>query len=373
VTSTTARPSALDSVVNQVGDLRAVALMRMFIGAVVIRHFWPDLRAEATPVERFHVPWWSWLPEPSPATYRLLLWVGVAAGAAMVLGVAVRAATGAAFAVVSYLLFVDMSGFAHNRGYLVWMLFGLTLCPRGPRVGLIWLWSRSRTDHGAALLWPLLFLRIIASSVYLTSGLTKLANPDWRGGLVLWDRVVRNQHEIPFDGWIHDTLTSRDFHRLMAPSAIAAELFIGLGVWFPRTRLAAIWLAIVFHTSIEITASVQTFSYTAIAALLVWVTPSAHDRRIVRVTPRLASTVNRLDWLDRFVVTPSDVGTDRKVALVDRDGTERHGYDAIVTVLSRLPAIFGFVAPLLAWQRIWNRPLQPTPPSNETTPSSQLR
>jgi len=159
----------------------------------------------------------------------------------------------------------------------------------------------------------------------------------------------------------------------MAPSAIAAELFIGLGVWFPRTRLAAIWLAIVFHTSIEITASVQTFSYTAIAALLVWVTPSEHDRRIVKVTPRLASTVNRLDWLDRFVVTPSDFGTDRKVALVDRDGTERHGYDAIVTVLSRLPAIFGFVAPLLAWQRIWNRPQQATPASKETTPTSQLR
>lgn len=43
-------------------------------------------------------------------------------------------------------------------------------------------------------------LRIVVSSVYLTSGVTKLANPDWRSGLVLSDRVVRYQQQIPFDG-----------------------------------------------------------------------------------------------------------------------------------------------------------------------------
>ncbi|MCH7789583.1 MAG: HTTM domain-containing protein [Acidobacteria bacterium] len=352
-------PGLLDRAVNAVGDLRAISVMRVLIGAVVIRHLWPALRAEDTAVERFHVLWWSWLPEPSPSTYRFLVWIGVAAGAAMILGVAARAATAVALATVSYLLFVDMTGFAHNRGYLVWILLGLTLSPPGPRLGAAHLRERRNNLAMAStgVIWPVLLLRIVASSVYLTSALTKLADPDWSGGLVLWDRVVRFQHEIPFDGWVQDVLTSRAFYRFMSPSAIFVELFIGLGVWFPRTRLSAIWVAIVFHSSIEVMASVQTFSYTAIAALLIWVTPSERDRQVLNCSPTLARLIRYLDWLHRFSVhsvaaTQSEgVGQSDAILLIDRDGTRREGADAELTVLSRLPLLFPFAAPLLAMHR----------------------
>lgn len=270
--------AALDDVVGRRGDVRAIALMRVLFGAIVIRHLWPDARASVLPVERFHVPWWSWLPVPSPAVYRGLLWLGVAAGVGMILGLAARVATVTAFAVVGYLLFVDMTGFAHNRGFLVWILFGLSLVPTGGAFTVMNLTRRSgggvpRTGIVQAV-WPVLLLQVVVSSVYLTSGLTKLANPDWRSGLVLWDRVVRQRHLIPFEGWIDDVLVSRAFHRVLSPSAIAAEVFIGLGLWFRRTRPAAVVVAVVFHLSIEVTASVQTFSYSAIAALLIWTVPT---------------------------------------------------------------------------------------------------
>ncbi|HEX6421880.1 MAG TPA: HTTM domain-containing protein [Acidimicrobiales bacterium] len=193
--------AALDDVVGRRGDVRAIALMRVLFGAIVIRHLWPDVRASVLPVERFHVPWWSWLPVPSPAAYRGLLWLGVAAGVGMILGLAARVATVTAFAVVGYLLFVDMTGFAHNRGFLVWILFGLSLVPTGGAFTVMNLTRRSgggvpRTGS-VQRVWPVLLLQVVVSSVYLTSGLTKLANPDWRSGLVLWDRVVRQRHLIP--------------------------------------------------------------------------------------------------------------------------------------------------------------------------------
>lgn len=269
----------LDEVLDRRASLRALALMRVLFGAIAIRHLWPDVRSAVSPVERFHVPWWSWLPVPSPGVYRLLLWVGVAAGVAMILGIAVRLATATAFAVISYLQFVDMTSFAHNRGFLIWMLFGLALLPTGGAFTVTNLVRRSPRADISGPVWPVLLLQVVASSVYLTSGGTKLVNPDWLSGHVLWDRMLRHEHLIPVDGRLYDVLVSREFHALLAPSAIAVELFIGLGLWSRRTRRAAVVAAIVFHLSIEITASVQTFSYSAIAALLIWTVPTTARRQ----------------------------------------------------------------------------------------------
>jgi hypothetical protein len=273
--------------VDATGDLRLIGLMRAAFGVIVILHFWPDVTADRIPVERFHEPWWSWLPVPGPSTYRLLLWVGVGTGVLMILGWLARIATASAFAIVLYLLVIDLSGFGHNRAFLTWMLFGLALMPTGRSWSLAALRARRR---GAALdttglTWPVLMLRMIVSGVYLASAGSKLLDPAWRSGLVLWDRTVRFEHTIPgaFDGWIHEMLVSRWFHRILSPAAIATELFVAFALWFPRTRRAGLAVAIVFHVSIEITARVQTFSYSALAALLIWLIPlgleSGEERR----------------------------------------------------------------------------------------------
>lgn len=344
------RKGWLDRLVDQRANLRALALMRVLMGAIVIRHLWPDVEAAVTPVERFHVPWWSWLPTPSPGAYRTLVWIGVAAGAAMALGLVVRWATATAFAVVTYLVVVDMTTFAHNRGFLVWLLFGLTLLPTGGAFSVSRYLGRRQpppaTDAEGPW-WPVVMLRIVVTSVYLTSGATKLLNPDWRSGRVLWDRMHRSADLIPFDGALQDLVLSRAFHHLLSPTAIAVELFLAAGLWFARTRLTAIWIAILFHVSIELMASVQTFSYSALAATLLWVTPTTRDRQL-EAPAGLAALVSRLDWLHRFRVSAPTSGA---VTLVERDGTVRTGRDATLTALSRLPALFPVVAPALALVR----------------------
>ena len=161
-------------------------------------------------------------------------------------------------------------------------------------------------------LWPLWLLRAQVCLVYLASGISKLVDPDWFGGLVLWDRVVRYQYVLeptPLPDWAVDLLTERWLYYVVGPAAVFTELFIGVGLWFGRTRLAAVWVAIVFHLLIEVSASVEVFSYVAIAALAIWVTPSTRDRT-VRVggdaaTSRVVIALVRAgDWFGRFDVVP---------------------------------------------------------------------
>ena len=287
---TTARPSRYraragaigNTVIDARADIHLIGLMRAGFGLIVIMHFWPDAYLEVTPVERFHEPWWSWLPVPSATGYRVLIGLGILAGALMIIGLASRLATAAAASVVLYQLVLDLNSFGHNRAFLTWMLVGLALLPTDRWYSLdAWFASRSgKPPSLVASTWPVVLMRVVASSVYLSSAGSKLFNPDWAGGLVLWDRTVRYQNSIPsaFDGWIHDLLLSRWFHRLLSPGAIVTELAIGVGLWIPRFRRLAIALAVVFHISIELTSRVQTFSYSAIAALTIWLVPSGVGR-----------------------------------------------------------------------------------------------
>jgi hypothetical protein len=106
-----------------------------------------------------------------------------------------------------------------------------------------------------------------------------------------------------------------------------------------------VWLAVCFHVSIEMTASVGVFSYLAIAMLLVWAVPRTRDR-VLRVDPTghagFAAAVPALDWLARFEV----VREPGPVTVVDRDGSVREGAGAIVYAFSRFPLTAWLALPL---------------------------
>jgi hypothetical protein len=131
---------------------------------------------------------------------------------------------------------------------------------------------------------------------------------------------------------------------------VLTELFIAAGLWSRRTRYAAVWVAVVFHLSIELSAAVQIFSVLGIAVLVIWAVPSTRDR-VLRIDPtarrhrRLAALVRRLDWLARFRVEPAPAGS--RLAVADRDGTAIRGTPAGALVLSRLPLTAWFALPSL--------------------------
>lgn len=336
---------------ERLGDLRAMAVLRVLLGPITVLHLAPflrDARAGVDYDDHYWEPYVSWAPSPPGELWRIVLWVGAGAAVLMMLGVLTRVSTTTTFVVVAGNLLLSQTHFRHNRAFLAMLLGGLALVPAGRVLSVDAWWRRVRrrtAPSSTAPVWPLLLLRAQVSLVYLTSGVSKLIDPDWLSGVVLWDRVVRYQHVLePLPSWTVDLLTWRGLYWLVAPAAILTELVLGVGLWFGRTRLATVWLAILFHLSIEISARVEVFSYAAIAALVIWVTPEARDR-VVRLAPDdsvprlLRVAVRRLDWFGRFRIEPAGPG-DAAVTVVDRDGRTLTGRAAARLILTRLPVTF---------------------------------
>ncbi|MFP5320956.1 MAG: HTTM domain-containing protein [Acidimicrobiia bacterium] len=357
--------SWLDDVFDRPGSVRTLALLRLVLGPVVLVHLWPFLAMTSggrTYRDTFFEPWWGFAPVPPGWVQVVLVWTGAVAAVALAAGWRTRLVGPLTWLCVAGNLFLSQHHFRHNRAFLLFLLGAVALADSGRVLSVDSLRRRlaGRPVDDRATLWPLWLLRALAASVYLASGISKLVDRDWVGGLVLWDRAVRHQHlvhdRLPdlLADPVVDLVTARWVHAITSPIAVAMELFIGLGLWFGRTRLAAIWTAVFFHVSIELSASVEVFSLAAIAALVIWAEPSTRDRVVVTHDGRW---IRRLDWLARFDVREVPGAP---LAVTDRDGTVRTGDGAAWLVRSRLPLLFPFVAPAHAVRSVRRRTREAT-------------
>jgi vitamin K-dependent gamma-carboxylase-like protein len=351
--------AAFDGLLGRVVSIRSLALLRVLAGPIVLLHLQPflsDALDGRIYSDAFYEPYASWYPELPEAVYVGLLFLGALAAIAMSIGLLTRVATATTFAVVSYNLFLSTTHFHNNRAYLVIVLGLLAVAPCGRELSMD-AWLRRRRGLPAldptAPAWPLWLLRFECSAIYGASGLSKLLDPDWFGGTVTWQRVSRARGDLQawhLPDWAISALTDRGFHTGAAKAIVLTELFIATGLWWPRTRYAAVWVAVIFHVTIEASASVQVFSLLGIAVLLVWAVPSTRDR-VLRVDlseprrRRWAAVVRSLDWLARFRVEEAPPGSPPEV--VDRDGTRLRGGPAIAFTLSRLPLTAWFALPTL--------------------------
>jgi uncharacterized membrane protein YphA (DoxX/SURF4 family) len=346
-----------DGLLGRAVSMRSLALLRVLTGPVVLLHLRPflsDTLDGQTYRDAFHHPYAAWYPEVPEALYGGLLWLAAIAAVAMSLGFVTRVATATTFAIVTYNVFLSTTHFHNNRAYLLIVLGVLAMAPCGRELSVD-AWLRRRRGRPAldlsAPAWPLWLLRFECAAVYGASGLSKLVDPDWFGGTVTWQRVVRARDELgALPDWAVSVLTDRSFHTGAAKFIVLTELFIALGLWWRGTRYGAVWVAVVFHVSIEASASVQVFSFLAVAVLVIWAVPSTRDRAL-RLDPtagghrRLRELVRALDWLARFRVESASPGS--RLEFVDRDGTAIRGGPAVVFALSRLPLTAWFALPAL--------------------------
>jgi uncharacterized membrane protein YphA (DoxX/SURF4 family) len=336
-------------------DVRALALLRIALGPIVLIHLRPFLEGAANGViysDRFTLPFWSWFPELPRGGYVALLWITAAAAILLSVGLATRYVSWVAAVGVTYNVLLSQTHFHHNRAFLIILLFGIAVLPAGRTVSLDAAIARRRgtpLDHFGGTRLGLSVLRFEIATVYCASGFSKLIDGDWWGGTVTRIRVEQHQFRladvgIP-DGLI-DILTSPGFHSAAAKVVVLTELFIGIGLLVPRLRKGAIWMAMAFHVSIQFTAAVQTFSLAALAALVVWIdTPSG--RCIVRAGPRWTMTVRLLDWTGQFRIESAPSGL-----MIVAGPYEYRGADARWFVFSRLPATFWFATPIGLLRRI---------------------
>jgi vitamin K-dependent gamma-carboxylase len=346
-----------DELLGRRVSMRGLALLRVLTGPVVLLHLRPflsDTLDGRTYQDAFNQPYAAWYPELPEAAYVALLWLAAVAAVAMSLGILTRITTATTFAIVAYNVFLSTTHFHNNRAYLLIVLGVLAVAPTGRELSVD-AWLRRRQKRPAlertAPAWPLWLLRFECAAVYGASGLSKLVDPDWFGGTVTWQRVVRARDDLQaLPDWTVSILTNRDFHTGAAKFVVLTELFIAVGLWSRRTRYAAVWVAVVFHLSIEASASVQVFSFLAIAVLVIWAVPSTRDR-VLRIDQadarqrRWAELVRRFDWLARFRLEPAKPGSRPEV--LDRDGTALRGGPALAFALSRLPLTAWFALPTL--------------------------
>jgi uncharacterized membrane protein YphA (DoxX/SURF4 family) len=349
----------LDELLGRPVSMRLLALLRVLAGPAMLLHLQPflsDALDGRVYSDAFYEPYASWYPELPQAVYVGLLGLAVVAAVAMSLGFLTRVATATAFAIVAYNLFLSTTHFHNNRAYLVVVLALLAVAPCGRELSLD-AWLRRRRGRPAldssAPGWPLWLLRFECAAVYGASGLSKLLDPDWFGGIVTWQRVTRARDELeawPLPDWAVSALTDRSFHTGAAKLIVLTELFIAVGLWRRATRYVAVWVAVAFHVAIEGSASVQVFSYLAIAVLVIWAVPSTRDR-VLRIDTgaaaqrRLGALVRGLDWLARFRIESAPPGA--RLEVVDRDGTALRGAPAAAFALSRLPLTAWFALPSL--------------------------
>ena len=344
----------LDAIFDEPRGLRALGLLRIFVGPIVLLHLVPfleDMAAGHYYADGFYSPWFAWFPEVPKNVYFALLVATIPAALLLTAGLFTRFAKAYCWGFVTWNYFLCQTHFHNNRTYLLVVLTALLLTPCGNVLSLD-AWRARR--RGAPLpenapLWAMYLLRFEALAVYLGSGGSKLFEPDWRAGIVTWDRVLRYRHlleESIAPTWFVELLSEQSFHAAFAKVAIATEIFIALGLVFRRTRYAGAFVAFWFHVVIGVALAVQVFSYLAVAALLIWATPTVRDRTLAidestTQGKRLARRIRRLDWLARFRLVAGE-GPPR---LVERDGSEHVGGAAVARAYLRLPLLFPFVAP----------------------------
>lgn len=332
-------------------SVRALVPLRIALGPLVVIHLQPFLTLAAdgsTYRDRFHVPFAAWFPELSDPLYLVALWLAIPAAVALSIGLFTRAANVYLATFIGYNLFLSRTHFHHNRAFLLVLLIATALLPLGVNWSIDARRRRTGDRPTTGPRWPLMLVRFQVAAVYVASGFSKLIDADWWGGTVLRLRVERYGSDAVAAGvpeWLVDGVGSAGFSLWFAKIVVLTELFIGVGLLVRRTRLGAVWVAIPFHVAIQFTASVQIFTFAALAALVIWVTPTVRDR-VVRVTsPRHARAIQILDWTGRFrMEPPSD--HDDGLLVIDRDGTEHRGRAAWRLVLSRLPLTFWLAGPL---------------------------
>jgi Vitamin K-dependent gamma-carboxylase len=350
-------PGLLGRWLHETGETRQLGLARLAFGLLLLAESW-KIYGQARIVFFRDVFFVTFLPEallPPEPLFRALVAAHALLAAWVVVGRRARPALAAAAGVGLYLLLANRLDFHNNRYALYCYAFLLSFAP----CDRAFAWRAPREPASRrGLLWAQRLVQAQASLVYLASGLSKLADPDWRGGVVLGDRALRflERRKLgwpvdPFLAWFGQPEVSSPFSKLV----IASELFLAIGLWAPRTRAVALWVGLYFHVVIEVTQKVELFSYTTLAVYLLFVRPATRERALELPSARggLRRLVSALDLLARFELRPAPAGA--PLVAIDRDGRRASGFAAFVLLCRALPLLFPLWLPLAIVERILAR------------------
>jgi hypothetical protein len=342
---------------EEIGEAYVVSLVRMILGVLLLVNAARELSELMTSSffgDVFHLPIVPEALVPSKRVFAALVLAQLLLSILIILGRAARGALVASAAIGIYFLLCDRLGYHNNRYalFLFALLVAFAPCEQAFVVG-----RPKSAAPSAGPLWAQRLAQLQLALIYLASGSSKLFDPDWRGGLVVGDRLLRStqiavEKGVPLElmRWLSDASVASALSKV----AIASELFLAIGLFVPRTRFFALWWGTMFHLTIELTSQVELFGWLTLTVYALFAVPKTRERVLLYDPARAAGRwvfqlLRRLDWLARFEFhgEPERL-SGRAFAVIDRGGTATHGLSALAHIARATPLLFPLSLPLLA-------------------------
>ena len=128
--------------------------------------------------------------------------------------------------------------------------------------------------------WPIRFVQLHMSIGYLLTFYLKTRGHTWFDGTALWYALNLEdlaRFEVP------RALLTPPLGVLFTWLAVATEAFVGLGVWWRRTRPPALLAGIGLHAGIALTLEIGFFSWVMVASYLAFVSGPAIEKALSRL------------------------------------------------------------------------------------------
>jgi uncharacterized membrane protein YphA (DoxX/SURF4 family) len=221
--------------------------------------------------------WHPWPGAPSVAVQ--VMGVGLlVASLALTVGAHTRFAAWSAFGLMLVLQRYLIDSF--NYGDLILrsiLLLAVAIGPSGAYLSVDafrrgWSW---RAPHISV--WSLRFVQLHISMGYILTVILKLSGEHWPGGTAVWYAMnLVDLARFPVPIWI----IAPPVGAVLTWLTLAVELGVGVGVWFGRTRAAALIGGVLLHLGILMTMDIGPFSLVMLVSYLAWV-PAVSDVRLL--------------------------------------------------------------------------------------------
>lgn len=210
-------------------------------------------------LDTFNIPYpfADWLPIPSFQVYEYievaifiltLLWV---------IGFLTRWVGPLMLILYAYLFFLCQLSFSHHLWQFLLVLSVLVFSNCGQYYSIDQIWNNYRQQTPkTAFVAPAWMLKFLISVIYFFTASSKLQAGWWNGqalNLYMSGKIAQNSIVAP----ILEVFPSS----LMGILVIASMYFVSVAIWFPKWRVAAILVGIGIHVGIDLTLSVETYSY----------------------------------------------------------------------------------------------------------------
>lgn len=253
----------------------------------------------------FHQPYLSWLEPVSPQVFGWLIEAQRPCIVLLILGLAVRPSILALLGLQGYIFFSDYLNFRNHPYFflLVLLLMLLSPCDDALSVRGLWRGAGGLSQRLLGSIRPLAMQRLIQlqySLVYFYSAVHKL-HPTYLRGDVLATHLGPELTSGASGRWLRSMLApdalarvqalAQDPRTMIAPAVftVVLEFFLPFGLWFRRTRRAAILCGVLFHIGIALTMGIYAFSVAMLAGYLLFIEPDTLTRWWTRQRPRRRS------------------------------------------------------------------------------------